>query len=346
MPRSVKKGPFVDQHLREEDRGRAEGGEPEQAGHHDLVAPLDDHPRHGRAHVRRPQRPQVHPGVRHRATWSATSSASSRRRVRSTATPASGRRASHAGTRTRSWHLDVAPQDAGRREPRPRQDGRGGRRPARPACRRRPRASSPRRSSRAAANAEDKSGAMRRSTTCASTRSPSTAAPIAKRWMPRSMGRANRINHTHEPPHGRRHGREVRTSHGSENTSDRLPPRHHQDVVVAVVRGEELRQVAARGPEAQGASSRRSSTTPASSYIEIERAANKAKINIYTARPGHRHRQARRGRRDAQEGSPGADRERGLPQHQRGPQGRDQRAARRREHRDAARAPRSRSAAR
>ena len=56
--------------------------------------------------------------------------------------------------------------------------------------------------------------------------------------------------------------------------------------------------------------------------------------------PGHRHRQARRGRRDAQEGSPGAHDERGLPEHPGGPQGRDERAARRREHRDAARAPR------
>ena len=43
------------------------------------------------------------------------------------------------------------------------------------------------------------------------------------------------------------------------------------------------------------------------SSVEVERAANKVKINIFTARPGHRHRQARRRRRDPEEGSPVAD---------------------------------------
>jgi large subunit ribosomal protein L22 len=33
------------------------------------------------------------------------------------------------------------------------------------------------------------------SSTCTSPRSPSTAARTNRRWMPRSMGRANRINH-------------------------------------------------------------------------------------------------------------------------------------------------------
>ena len=54
---------------------------------------------------------------------------------------------------------------------------------------------------------------------------------------------------------------------------------------------------------------------------------------------GHRHRQARRGHRDGQEGPPEVHRERGLPQHRRGPQGRDRRAAGGREHRHPARAP-------
>ena len=39
------------------------------------------------------------------------------------------------------------------------------------------------------------------------------------------------------------------------------------------------------------------------SKIEIERAANKAKINIHTARPGHRHREEGRGDREAQAGA-------------------------------------------
>ena len=51
-------------HLREE--GAGDDRVRRQAGRQDLVAPLDDHARHGRHHVRRAQRPEVHPGVRHR----------------------------------------------------------------------------------------------------------------------------------------------------------------------------------------------------------------------------------------------------------------------------------------
>ena len=132
MPRSLKKGPFVDKYLHEEDRGRREGDQPEQARHHDLLAPLDGHPRHGRSDVRRPQRPQVHPGVHHRADGRPQARRVLARPARSTVTPASGRSRAMQARALRSWHLDVAPQDAGRRQPRPRQDGRGGRRPARP----------------------------------------------------------------------------------------------------------------------------------------------------------------------------------------------------------------------
>ena len=52
-----------------------------------------------------------------------------------------------------------------------------------------------------------------------------------------------------------------------------------------VVRGEELREVAARGPQLKE-SSRRSCDHAGVAGVEIERAANKAKIIIYTARPG------------------------------------------------------------
>ncbi len=45
-------------------RGRVEGDQPQQARDQDLVASLDDHPRHGPADLRRAQRPQVHPGLR------------------------------------------------------------------------------------------------------------------------------------------------------------------------------------------------------------------------------------------------------------------------------------------
>ena len=65
MPRSLKKGPFIDDHLREkvecaERAQRKESGE-------DLVAPLDDSAGHDRAHDRRAQREEVHSGVHHRA---------------------------------------------------------------------------------------------------------------------------------------------------------------------------------------------------------------------------------------------------------------------------------------
>ena len=47
MARSVKKGPFIDDHLLKK---VVEDAAPEvEEGHQDLVAALDDHPRHGRA---------------------------------------------------------------------------------------------------------------------------------------------------------------------------------------------------------------------------------------------------------------------------------------------------------
>ena len=66
----------------------------------------------------------------------------------------------------------------------------------------------------------------------------------------------------HQRPHLARHGRRRRAAKskdhrncgkrtndldGTENTSDRLPPRRHSRLELEVVRGEELRQVAARG---------------------------------------------------------------------------------------------------
>ena len=61
VPRSLKKGPFVDLHLRQEGaaRPRKERPPPDQ----DLVAPLDDRARHGRAHDRRSQRPPARAGA-------------------------------------------------------------------------------------------------------------------------------------------------------------------------------------------------------------------------------------------------------------------------------------------
>jgi hypothetical protein len=64
MGRSLKKGPFTDDHLVEEGGG-AEREEREEGGPH-LVAPLDDPAGVHRPHHRGAQRQEVHPGVRHR----------------------------------------------------------------------------------------------------------------------------------------------------------------------------------------------------------------------------------------------------------------------------------------
>ena len=134
--------------------------------------------------------------------------------------------------------------------------------------------------------------------------------PIAKRWMPRSMGRANRINSRTSPRHDRRRraASKEQDTDGTENTSGRLPPRHHQDA----------------GPR----SGTRRRTTP-SGFMRtcelkkfIKQKLEHAGVAVGRGRarreqgedqhlhraPGHRHRQARRGRRAAQEGSPGAHR--------------------------------------
>ena len=77
MARSVWKGPFVDGYLlKKAEKSRGIGP---QRGDQDLVAPLDDPAAVRRPDLRRLQRPEVHPGARSPRTWSATSSASSRR---------------------------------------------------------------------------------------------------------------------------------------------------------------------------------------------------------------------------------------------------------------------------
>jgi small subunit ribosomal protein S19 len=56
MPRSLKKGPFVDLHLIK--KVEPPRSPRTQEADQDLVAPLDDPARDGRPHDRRPQRPQ------------------------------------------------------------------------------------------------------------------------------------------------------------------------------------------------------------------------------------------------------------------------------------------------
>ena len=86
MPRSLKKGPFVDDHLLKKVDVLNSSGR--QEGHQDLVPSFHDHPRHGRAHHRRPRRPQVTSRSTSPSRWSATSWASSRRPGPSATTPA------------------------------------------------------------------------------------------------------------------------------------------------------------------------------------------------------------------------------------------------------------------
>ena len=242
MPRSVKKGPFVDKYLAKKMAVAAEGGQPDKRvittySRRSMVIPdmvgLTFAVHNGRKFIPVFITEQMvghklgefspHPHV-----------------------PRPHRRAeevSHAGTCTRSWHLDVAPQDARRREPRPQQEGRGGRRPARP-------------------HAEEGRGHHLQGD---QERRGERRGPVGRRRVGREPAHPHdrrRRRHDrealdaaldgprqphqppHQPPHGGRHGR-GRRAHGPENTSDRLPPRHHQDVVVSLVRGEELRQVAA-----------------------------------------------------------------------------------------------------
>ena len=69
MPRSLKKGPFVDQHLYL--KVAASEREGHQERNQDLVASLDDYPRHARSHHRSVRRSQARAGVHHRVDgWS------------------------------------------------------------------------------------------------------------------------------------------------------------------------------------------------------------------------------------------------------------------------------------
>ena len=64
MPRSLKKGPFVDDHLLKKVDVLNSSGEKKVIKTWSRRS--TDHPRHGRAHHRRPRRPQARPGVRDR----------------------------------------------------------------------------------------------------------------------------------------------------------------------------------------------------------------------------------------------------------------------------------------
>ena len=214
MARSVKKGPFIDEHLMKKVR-RGAAHEVEE-GHQDLVAPLDDHPRDGRPDVRRAQRPQVRPGVRHREHGRPQA-----RRVRADAhvprplgrpqggvgselgargPGASRSKETRHGTRSFETVPRVAPQGARGRGHGPRSLGR--RRDVDPPP----------------AEAQGGQDALEGARLGDRQRPENEKAdveklvvskvfidggPVSKRWMPRSMGRANRIHQPHDARHGR-----------------------------------------------------------------------------------------------------------------------------------------------
>ena len=175
-------------------------------------------------HLRRAQRAQVHPGVRHRRTWSVTSSASSRRRAPSTATratarptsrpdPADGRRrrrsagsegVDHGSTRHQPSSAHRAAQGPPGRRPGARQARRRGARHPRSTCRRRRRAMLAKTLKSAVANAENTPARRRRpalreahhASTAARPRSAScrarTGAPPSCASAPRHITRRRR----------------------------------------------------------------------------------------------------------------------------------------------------------
>ena len=305
MPRSVKKGPFVDQHLLKKVAARPRR-RAEASGHQDLVAPLDDHARDRRPHLRRAQRPQVHPGVRHRehgrpqarrvlarrapstataaATKKAASLAASQEAIDATASAASRmspRKMRVVANLVRGKQveealgiLDFMPKTAARAD----REGRSSRPPRTP------------RTSRAAS--VDVDDLYVQTITV-------DGGPIVKRWMPRAMGRATRINHrtshltvvvsderrTAEP-----WARRLIRSASASASSRRGTRKWYEEKNYA--------QVAPRGPPAPKGFIKKKLNHAGISHVEIERAANKVQDQHPHRAPGHRDRQARRRHRD------------------------------------------------
>ena len=152
--------------------------------------------------------------------------------------------------------------------------------------------------------------------------------PSQKRVRPAPMGRAFRDPAAHRPHHGARveqsrqgerrqdrtrrtteHGSEGHIPSGSGSASTRPGARRW-------FAEKDYARPAARGPQAPRRTSRSALATPASREIDIERAANKLKITIYTSRPGHHHRpQGRRRWTSCKRRAPEADGQGGLHQH-------------------------------
>ncbi len=182
--------------------------------------------------------------------------------------------------------------------------------------------------------------------------------PTLKRFRPRAQGRACQINKrtSHITVVVDARARQRPRTEGDRVMGQKVNPHGFRlgittDHRVALVR--RLDQARSALPRLRRARTSRSasscpraSTAPVSPSVEIERTRDRVRVDIHTARPGHRHRSPwRRGRphpRRARE----AHRQAGPAEHPRGQEPRDRRSARRPGHRRAARAPACRSAAR
>jgi len=173
------------------------------------------------------------------------------------------------------------------RRPDPRQDGRpGAQHPDLHARRRRPLIIKKVLES-AIANAEHNDGAdidelqgARRST---SSKAPTLQAFHRARQGPRQPHQQAHLPHL-------RDGRQLargKEDHGTKDSSDRLPPSGHPQLVVALVRQQpRLRRHAGTKTSRSASTCKASSRTRRSARILIERPAKNARITIYSARPG------------------------------------------------------------
>ena len=123
----------------------------------------------------------------------------------------------------------------------------------------------------------------------------------------RAKGRGNAHPEAHLPHLSHRRRRKKRTSYGSEDTSDGFPPRAEPQLGFALVREQqELLRACCSRTSRSAISSRRSSATPPSSRVVIERPAKNARITIYQRASRRGDRQEGRGHRVAQGAAPAA----------------------------------------
>ena len=121
-----------------------------------------------------------------------------------------------------------------------------------------------------------------------------------KRFTARAKGRGNRIMQAHLPHLRRPSATErIRNDHGTENSSDRLPPCGHPQLELEVVREQasNFADMLAEDIKVREFLKKKLSTRR-SAAILIERPAKNARITIYTRASGRGDRQEGRGHRE------------------------------------------------